>query len=88
MIVYKCDFCDQVRDCVPRQIEQMEYDVCADCWKELISKLKGKGRPKKTQRTTASSPEVLIPELPAPREPEPQFPGKPPEIIAGLKRTN
>jgi hypothetical protein len=40
MIIYKCDLCGELRNCVPRQIEQTEYDICSDCWNELTGKLK------------------------------------------------
>lgn len=81
VIIYKCDLCGKVRDCSSRQIEQKEYDICADCWDELTSKLKGKGRLKAEPRPVRTSPPTILPELP--QEKKQSFPGQPPEIIGG-----
>ena len=50
MIVYKCDLCGEVRDCTQREIEHIEYDICAECWDAMVSKLKGKEDPDDTRR--------------------------------------
>jgi len=84
MIVYQCDLCGEVRDCAPRQVEQMEYDICANCWDALMEQLKGKGRARSGRRHVIEPPALpLI--VPEPREPEHPFPGKPPDIIAGIR---
>ena len=69
-----CDLCGEARDCLPKEIEGREYDICGGCWNALAQKLKGKGR---RIRQTA-----LLP-LPAPKqreEEEPPLPGEPPKI--------
>jgi len=71
-----CDLCGQARECLQKEIEGKEYDICSECWNPLAEKLKGKGRVKEERRTVF---------LPAPsKEPEPQEtkpqPGKPPTI--------
>ena len=70
-----CDLCGQSKECLQKEIDGKEYDICAECWNPLAEKLKGKGR-KKRQRET-----VLIPPLTKePEQPEPQPPGGPPKI--------
>jgi hypothetical protein len=77
-----CDLCGQARECVPREIERKEYDICAECWKPLAQKLKGKGRTKKDRETVFLPPLTKEPERP---EPKP-MPGEPPKIWGGLER--
>ena len=43
MILFKCDLCDQVKECVQKEIDGRQY-LCVDCWRPLEEKLKGKGR--------------------------------------------
>ena len=86
MIIYQCDLCGELRDCVPRQIEGTEYDICSNCWNELTAKLKDKGRPKSARHTVQNLPSVVLPE-PSPETRKP-FPGQPPEIIGESMRTN
>jgi hypothetical protein len=69
-----CDLCGEAKDCLQKEVDGKEYDICAECWNPLAQKLKGKGR--------AVNREIVL--LP-PREVEeredvkPQ-PGEPPEI--------
>jgi hypothetical protein len=42
MIIYKCDLCNQIRECVQKKIDGSYYDLCLECWTPLESKLKGK----------------------------------------------
>ena len=79
MIVYRCDLCNEIRECSPREIEHVEYDICSECWNALESKLKGKGRPK--QEVKAVGQPTPLPPEPT-REPEHPFPGAPPKIYA------
>jgi hypothetical protein len=85
MIGQKCDLCNEVRDCVPKVIGDMEYDICLECWKALEEKLKGKGK-----EIRIVEPVILLPD---PRESrqreneEPQFPGEPPIIWSGSEHT-
>jgi hypothetical protein len=66
MIVYRCDLCDEVRDCSQREIDHTEYDVCSECWNSLLLKLKGKGRSKRNNEIVALP---ASPEPDSPREP-------------------
>jgi len=27
-----CDLCGEVKDCLQKEIEGKEYDICAECW--------------------------------------------------------
>ena len=68
-----CDLCGEAKDCLQKEIEGKEYDICSDCWKPLKQKLRGKGRVKK---------EVVFLPPPAekPREDEEKpEPGEPPK---------
>jgi hypothetical protein len=86
MIVYRCDLCNEIRECTQRIIEDTQYDICSECWESLASKLKGKGRCKPDR-------EVVL--LPAPRAPQSPdvplpspFPGGPPKIYSGVEPVN
>jgi ribosome-binding protein aMBF1 (putative translation factor) len=83
MVVYKCDLCGQVKECLQTEIDHTEYDICRECWDELRAKLQGKGRVKDTR-------EIIL--LPPPREPdEPEEkpePGEPPIIHGSSDRPN
>jgi len=41
-----CDLCGEAKECVQKEIEGKEYDICAECWNAFARKLKGKGRTK------------------------------------------
>jgi hypothetical protein len=60
MIVHKCDLCGQVKECLQKEIDHKEYDICRECWTELKIKLQGKGRVKESR-------EIVL--LPPPQEP-------------------
>ena len=83
MLVYRCDLCNEIRDCAQRVIEDKEYDICSDCWNSLIQKLTGqkltgKGRTKRPHDIVTAPPPCL-PD--SPKEPKPSiFPGAPPTI--------
>lgn len=86
MLVYRCDFCNEIRDCTERIIEGVEYDVCAECWNSLVEKLKGKGRSIKP-REIISLPAPRVPDSPG--EPKPsRFPGAPPIVYASADPVN
>ena len=53
-----CDLCGQSKQCLPKEIEGREFDICADCWRPLEEKLKGKGRVKKKRETVFLPPRV------------------------------
>jgi ribosome-binding protein aMBF1 (putative translation factor) len=77
-----CDLCGQSKECLQKEIEGKEYDICADCWNPLAEKLKGKGRKTKEGET------VFLPPLPKKSEPQESkpVPGEPPKIWGGLPR--
>ena len=72
-----CDLCGLTKNCLQKEIEGKEYDICVDCWAPLAEKLGGKGRTKNRETVF----------LPPPREdreredenPKP-LPGEPPTI--------
>jgi hypothetical protein len=83
MVVYKCDLCGQVKECLQKEIDHKEYDICRECWNELQAKLQGKGRAKERR-------EIIL--LPTPTEPakpdEKPTPGEPPIIRGNSERPN
>jgi hypothetical protein len=85
MVIYRCDLCGEIRDCSQREIEHTEYDICADCWNALASKLNGKGR-SQAHSETVTLPARTTPE-PA-RETKPPFPGAPPGIYGSADHVN
>ena len=74
MVLYKCDLCDQVKDCLRKVIDGREYDICHECWDPLEQKLKGKGRPKDREHVYIPAPATVEPEEKKPS------PGEPPTI--------
>jgi hypothetical protein len=77
-----CDLCGQARECQPKEIDGKEYDICADCWKPLAEKLKGKGRMRKERETVFLPPLPKEPEQPGPKP----APGEPPKIWGSVGR--
>jgi len=76
MIVSKCNICEENKECLRKEIDGKEYDLCAECWDALSEKLRGKGRAIK-QRETVSLPS---PEVHKKEESEKPFPGEIPKI--------
>jgi hypothetical protein len=75
-----CDLCGEAKDCLQKEIDGKEYDICRECWESLARKLRGKGRPK--NHITVFLPPASLEE----REdegPEP-LPGEPPKIFGSL----
>jgi ribosome-binding protein aMBF1 (putative translation factor) len=70
-----CDLCGQPRECLPKDIDGREYDICAECWQSLASKLEGKGRAKKK-----AEPVILPPITKEPERQQPKPPTQPPKI--------
>jgi hypothetical protein len=86
MLVYRCDLCNEIRDCSQRLIEDKEYDICSDCWNSLVQQLQGKGRPKRGNEIIAL-PQPPVPDLPD--EPKPsRFPGAPPTVYGSAAPVN
>jgi ribosome-binding protein aMBF1 (putative translation factor) len=75
-----CDWCGQAKECLQKEIDGREFDICADCWRPIEEKLKGKGRQKRRQDM------VFLPPQTAPeREPDdPKRPPGPPKIFSRL----
>jgi ribosome-binding protein aMBF1 (putative translation factor) len=71
VIVILCDLCGRTKECLQKEIDGREFDICEDCWRPLEEKLKGKGRPKKKR-------EMVF--LPPPTVPEPEQPKTPPSM--------
>jgi hypothetical protein len=70
-----CDLCGETKDCLQREIEGKQYDICSECWCPLALKLQGKGRAK--NRETVFLPPPRRAEEPKANEP---LPGEPPKI--------
>ena len=39
-----CDLCGKSAECLQKEIDGEEFDVCVDCWHPLAEKLSSKGR--------------------------------------------
>jgi len=79
-----CDLCGQAKDCLQKEIEGKEYDICSECWSALAERLKGKGRASKQGET------VFLPnpaKQPEPLETRP-VPGEPPKIWSAVDRSH
>ena len=70
-----CDLCGKSKDCLRKEIDDKEYDICCECWNALAEKLKGKGRFRARETVILPPPREIKPE----EEPEP-LPGEPPKI--------
>jgi hypothetical protein len=83
MVVYKCDLCSQLKECLQKEIDHKEYDICQQCRSELQAKLQGKGRAKESREI------VLLPPPDEPDEPEEKpTPGEPPIIRGNSEKLN
>jgi len=70
-----CDLCGEAKDCLAKEIDGREYDICSACWNVLAQKLQGKGR--KIRETVF----LPLPRTPKERKEEPPpLPGEPPKI--------
>jgi hypothetical protein len=74
--VILCDLCGQAKECLQKEMDGKEFDICADCWRPLEEKLKGKGRVKKAREMVFLPPRVVV----EPDEPKTP-PGLPPKIV-------
>jgi hypothetical protein len=74
-----CDLCNQWKDCLLKEIEGKEYDICAQCWEPLAEKLKGKGRTKRKRDS------VFLPSVTREAgQQESKPPAEPPKIWGGV----
>ena len=78
-----CDLCGEAKECLQKEIEGKEYDICSECWKPFAQRLMGKGRTKNRETVF----------LPPPRtfkeredEEEKPLPGEPPKIWGAVDR--
>ncbi len=51
-----CDLCGEAKDCLRKEIEGKEYDICSECWSPLAQRLMGKGRTKDRDTVFLSPP--------------------------------
>ena len=78
-----CDLCGNQKDCSQKEIDGREFDICADGWRPLEEKLRGKGRSKRKREMVFLPPPIT----PKPEEPKTP-PGLPPKIIGQVERAN
>ena len=76
-----CDLCGKAKECLQKEIDGNEYDICSECWSPLARKLRGKGR--------AINREIVF--LPPTRdvkerEDEGPQPGEPPKIFGATSQ--
>ena len=77
-----CDVCGESKDCLQKEIEGKQYDICAECWNPLAQKLKGKGRPKHREFVFLPQPKFKEPEEEATKP----LPGEHPKIWGVLAK--
>ena len=75
-----CDLCGEAKDCLQKEIEGKEYDICSECWNQLAQKLRGKGRVVHRETVFLPPPEVIKER--EDDDPGP-LPGEPPKIWGG-----
>jgi hypothetical protein len=78
-----CDLCGKAKDCLQKEMDGKEYDICAECWDSIAQKLKGKGRTK--IRETVFLPPPRVPTESEPEQTQP-LPGEPPKIWGAVAR--
>ncbi len=71
-----CALCDKDRECVTKEIEGREYNICPECWRNLAEILKGKGRLIERHSPVTLDP----PDVPREEPAEKPFPGTPPKV--------
>ena len=81
-----CGLCGQNKECLEKEIDGKEYDICSDCWNPLAERLKGKGRAHKSREIVLLPPPRVVSER-EDDEPRP-LPGVPPKIWGGADRPN
>jgi ribosome-binding protein aMBF1 (putative translation factor) len=78
-----CDLCGQAKNCLQKEIDGKEYDICSECWSPFAQKLRGKGRVK--NRETVFLPAPRINEEREDEEPGP-LPEELPKIWGAVER--
>jgi hypothetical protein len=79
MIFYMCDLCGVTKECIQKEIDGREYDICLECWNPLEEKLRGKGRTKKRRESVYLPPARSVKE----DEEKKPMPGELPQIWYG-----
>jgi ribosome-binding protein aMBF1 (putative translation factor) len=78
-----CDLCGETKDCLRKEIEDREFDICSECWNPFAQKLRGKGRVKSRETVFLPPPRVIKErEIEEPEAP----PGEPPMIWGAVGR--
>ena len=54
-----CDLCGETKECLQKEIEGKQYDICLECWNPLAQRLKGKGRTRGQQTVILPPPREL-----------------------------
>ena len=72
-----CDLCGKASECLQKEIDGKEYDICSECWNPLAQKLKGKGREINREIVLLPPREVRESET----EDAKPLPGEPPKIF-------
>jgi ribosome-binding protein aMBF1 (putative translation factor) len=80
-----CDLCGEARNCLQKEIEGKEYDICSECWNPFAQRLGGKGR-MKNQDTVFLSPPRTFKERE--NEEENPLPGGPPKIWGAVDQSH
>src|SRR5260370_8580508 len=75
-----CDLCGEAKECLRKEIEGKEYDICSGCWNPFAQKLRGKDRVKNRETVFLPPPRVVTEH--ENDEPEP-LPDQPPKIWGG-----
>ncbi len=65
-----CDSCSETKDCLEKEIEGKQYDICTKCWNPLAQRLKGIGRTRR-QETVILPPPRKLEDTPESRPREP-----------------
>ncbi len=73
----------KAKDCLRKEIEGKEYDICSECWSPLAQRLMGKGRTKDRDTVFLPPPGAFIER--EDEEPKP-IPGEPPKIWGAVDR--
>ncbi len=75
MTALTCALCGRIQECIAKEINGQEYDICSGCWSSLAKRLKGKGRPANHRVAVVSRTDV-----PRHEPDEKPFPGEPPKV--------
>jgi ribosome-binding protein aMBF1 (putative translation factor) len=80
-----CDLCGEAKDCLQKEIEGKEYDICSECWNPFAQKLRGKGRVRNRETVFLPAPRIIKER--EDEEPGP-LPGEPPKIWGAVEEAH